>query len=142
MEKNVSTETKIPNENESENTVLKAIERYKNHPSILAISQISQMKEINMFSFKDVSCEHIKNQLIRLDSGKASQDTDIPTKIIKENADIVADFIYQNFNNAIACSAFPINLKNANVTPVHQKDSRENGANYRPVSILPNISKI
>ena len=79
---------------------------------------------------------------MRLDAGKASQDTDIPTKIIKENADIVADFIYQNFNNAIACSVFPVNLKNANVAPVHKKDSRKNEANYRPISILPNISKI
>ena len=61
---------------------------------------------------------------MRLDAGKASQDTDIPTKIIKENADIVADFIYQNFNNAIACSVFPVNLKHANVTSVHKKGSR------------------
>ena len=140
MEKNDPTEEDILNKNtnESENAILRAIHQYKNHPSILAISQMKN----SIFSFKDVSCEDIKNELMRLDAGKASQDTDIPTKIIKENVDIVGDFVYQNFNNAIACSVFPVNLKNANVTPVHKKDSRENEANYRPVSILPNISKI
>ena len=33
-------------------------------------------------------------------------------------------------------------MKNATVTPVFKKDSRTTESNYRPVSILPNISKI
>ena len=88
------------------------------------------------------SYEDIENEIKLLDIKKATQDTHIPTKIIKQNADIVRDFIYQNFNNGIACSVFPVNLKNANVTPVHKKESRENEANYRPIGILPNLSKI
>ena len=37
---------------------------------------------------------------------------------------------------------FPDSLKFANITPVFKKDSRTEKTNYRPVSILPNLSKI
>ena len=83
-----------------------------------------------------------KKKIINLDVKKACQDTDIPTKIIRENCDIFADFIFQNFNNGIASSVFPASVKNANVTPVHKKDSKNIKYNYRPVGILSNIPKI
>ena len=145
---NITMEEFVSNENgkndknltDPESNVFRAIEQYKDHPSILAISKITNAN--NTFSFKSVCYEDIEKELMQLDTQKSTQDTDIPTKIIKENVDIVGDFVFQNFNNAIECSVFPINLKKANITPVHKKDSRENEANYRPVSILPNISKI
>ena len=37
---------------------------------------------------------------------------------------------------------FPSGMKLANVTPVHKKGSRYDKGNYRPVSILPNLSKV
>ena len=120
--------------------VQKAIQKYQNHPSVKAISE---KYDKNTFSFKSVSLDEIKKEIKNLDTKKACQDTDLPTKIIQENFDIFADFIFQNFNNVvIAFSVFPTNIKNANITPVHKKDSRNIESNYRPVSILSNISKI
>ena len=58
------------------------------------------------------------------------------------NSDIFADFLHQNFNDAIATSVFPQNLKNANITPVFKKGDGKSETNYRPASILPNVSKI
>ena len=52
---------------------------------------------------------------------KATQDSDIPTKLIKNNSDLLADFIFTNINDSIAQSTFPSLLKVANVTPVHKK---------------------
>ena len=37
---------------------------------------------------------------------------------------------------------FPQPLKKADITPIFKKDSRLDKSNYRPVSILPNLSKI
>ena len=65
----------------------------------------------------------------------------IPTKIIKGNSDIFWDLIYQNFSDAIDNDIFSKILKNANVSPVFKKGPRNCETNYRPVSILPNISK-
>ena len=39
-------------------------------------------------------------------------------------------------------SVFPDSLKQADIKPVYKKDSRNEKENYRPVSILPNLSKI
>ena len=58
------------------------------------------------------------------------------------NSDIFADLLYQNFNDAIATSVFPQDLKNVNITPVFKKGDRNSKTNSRSVSILPNVSKI
>ena len=77
-----------------------------------------------------------------MDASKACQDTDVPTKILKENTDIFADFLHVSFNEFVKKSEFPSVLKQANITPVFKKGEREFKNNYRPVSILSNVSKI
>ena len=103
---------------------------------------ISNKYDKNTFTFQPVTYEDILKEIQKLDCSKACQDTDIPTKIIKLNSDIFADFIFKNFNNNIAFSFYSTCLKNSNISPVHKKDSRNIETNYRPVSILSNISKI
>ena len=43
----------------------------------------------------------ILHEIVNLDASKSCQDTDVPTIIIKENADIFADFIYLAINTTI-----------------------------------------
>ena len=111
----------ISDTNGIDNPVLKAIEKYKKHPSILTIKKISKN---NIFSFQKVSYEDIIKEIQNLDASKACQDTDVPTKIIKDNCDIFGDFIYQNINDTVDNDIFPNVLKNANVFPVFKKGSR------------------
>ena len=73
-----------------------------------------------------------------LDTAKTSQQSGIPTKILKQNSDYFAEYFYENISQCISKSIVPSNLKLADVTPVYQKKSK----NYRPVSMLSNISKI
>ena len=47
-----------------------------------------------------------------------------------------------NSNNIIDVSIFPTSIKIANITPIFKKGSKNSKKNYRPVSILPNISTI
>ena len=77
-----------------------------------------------------------------LDSSKACQDSDIPTKVIKSNSDIFTDALYSEFNRSLETSVFPPSMKSANVTPVHKNGNCSEKDNYRPVSILPNLSKV
>ena len=58
------------------------------------------------------------------------------------NADIFAEVLYNVFNRSLEVGEFPSGMKLANVTPVHKKGSRYDKGNYRPVSILPNLSKV
>ena len=73
----------------------------------------------------------------KLDVSKACQDTDIPSKIIKENADIFASYLHSSFNTSVTNSEFPSVLKQANITSVFKKGERYSKHNYRPVNILP-----
>ena len=46
------------------------------------------------------------------------------------------------FDEAISYNEFPENLKLADVTPVFKKKDLLEETNYRPVSVLPPVSKI
>ena len=39
-------------------------------------------------------------------------------------------------------SEYPASLKYADITPIFKKDDKTDKTNYRPISILPNLSKI
>ena len=118
--------------------VSKAILKYKNHPSILAIQKYSKNKT---FHFKEVNFGEVEKEILKFDKTKASQKTDIPTRIIKENIDIFADFLCTSINSAIKSSSFLSSLKLADVTPVHKKDRKDMKENFRSVSILTTLSK-
>ena len=52
---------------------------------------------------------------------KVYQNTDIPTKIIKSNANLFASYIVRNFNYCLEKGEFPCVLKHPEVVPVHKK---------------------
>ena len=51
---------------------------------------------------------------------------------------MICDFITESFDN----DTFPESLKIANIVPIHKKGSNLDHKNYRPISLLPPISKI
>ena len=63
---------------------------FEKHPSILKIKELCSGCR---FSFENVSLEDVKNVTRELDISKASQLLVIPTKIIKQNADIFKAFV-------------------------------------------------
>ena len=114
------------------------IRKFQNHPSIIKIKE----NHHGHFSFSAVEVEDVDREIDSLDASKAIQQNDIPVKIIKANRDIFSQFIMHNINEGISTARFPDILKNAEVKPVFKKKSRIDKENYRPVSILPVISKI
>ena len=72
--------------------VIKCSVKYRNHPSILKMGEVCNRKQCSLFSFSHVDKKEILKEILSLDSTKVSQDTDIPLKIIKDNADIFFRF--------------------------------------------------
>ena len=122
-----------------EDPVLRAILKYKNHPSITVIKEKAKN---SVFSFYEVDKDKIKKEINRLNKNKASQKSDIPIKIIHDNIDIFADFIAESFKGAIETSNVSNCLKLADITSLYKKGRKYNKENYRPVSILPTLSKM
>ena len=95
-----------------------------------------------VFTFCGVSVNDVFKEIKRLKARKATQITDIPVKILKENADIFSGYICDFLNETIRSGKFPAILKNGDITTVFKKGFKGPKENYRSVSILPNISKI
>ena len=83
-------------------------------------------KKINdqSFSFGPVTSDNVLRKVKTLDTAKASQQSDIPTKILKQNSDYFAEYFYGNINQCISKSIFPSDLKLAGVAPVYRKKSK------------------
>ena len=65
------------------------------------------------------------------------------TKLLKEVSDICAPVLDDIWNNEkITQKSFLNNLELADVTPVFKKEDVSLLKNYRPVSVLPVVSKI
>ena len=66
----------------------------------------------------------------------------IPPSILKANVNIITKVLHNDINLNIENGSFPVNLKNADVTPIFKKLERILKTNYRGISILPTLSKI
>ena len=66
----------------------------------------------------------------------------MPTKLLKRFDNIIVDYLHENFNNCRKKGTFPKDLKKPVVHPTHKKDCKTEKSNYRPISILSNLSKI
>ena len=75
-----------------------------------------------------------------LPSNKATAG-EIPIKILKESG-FTFEYLTSCVNEAILSGKFPDSLKLSNIVPVHKKKDPTDKCNYRPVSILPLLSKV
>ena len=98
--------------------------------------------EKETFRFSEVNIEDMKKDILRLHKNNASQHSDTPTRIIKKNFDILAEFLCTNINSSFKQSSFSSCLKIAHVTPLHKKGKKNLKENCKPVSILPIFSKV
>ena len=105
--------------NHIEDPTLRIIEQYKSHPSVVATNEKNLIKK---FSFEYIPKSDVKKEILNLDVSKASQDSDVPIKIIKMDADIFAEVLYNVFNWSLEVGEFPPAMKLANVTPVQVTD--------------------
>ena len=133
---NIITTLGIPQYNETEpvshnigDPLMKAIMKYRFHPSIVAIKK--NCSSSLSFSFSQVDRYEIMKEINNLKTNN-----NIPTNLIKENSVILGDCIFGNYNNCVSSSIFPNFLKNAIITPVHKKGAKSSKDNHRPVSIL------
>ena len=78
-----------------------------------------------------------------LDVNKSSGPDKIPNKLLKMCALLLASPLCKLFNKSLQSGAFPLIWKRACVTPVYeQKGPSSDPTNYRPISLLPTLSKI
>ena len=119
----------------------KAIKKFENHPSILDIKKNVSIE--STFAFSEVNAAEMLIEINDLNDKKAGTFMNIPVKRLKEVGGIVAETLAQIWNEEIIKNKkFAVELKVADITPLHKKLETINKENYRPVSLLPVVSKI
>ena len=73
---------------------------------------------------------------------KATGPDKIGNFLLKNVVDSISEPLCKIFNYSIQNSTFPSMWKKSNVIPIHKKNDTKDKQNYRPVSLLCNVSKV
>ena len=92
----IEVENSVINSNHILDPIYRAINKYSEHPSIIAINEncASDVK----FSFSTVTCTDVINVVNDIDVSKATATRSIPTKFFKQNIDLYIDDITNILN--------------------------------------------
>ena len=95
------------------------------------------------FSFTVVDVDNTQQEILNLNSKKPGMFGNITTKMLKRSSEF-CNIVLQNIWNSeiLRRLYFPNKLKLAHITPVYKKRDPTLVENYRPVSVLPSVSKI
>jgi hypothetical protein len=84
----------------------------------------------------------VEKLLLNLKPNKAAGPDDIPPRILKDTAEIIAPILTVIFQKSIDSGILPTDWKNANITPIYKKGERTKASNYRPVSLTSVCCKL
>ena len=85
---------------------------------------------------------HVLKLLQRLNPSKSAGIDNQTGKFLQEGATVLASPITDLVNLSISLSSFPDDFKIVKLKPLYKKEAKTKPENYRPISLLPLISKI
>ena len=94
------------------------------------------------FKFKEIEVLSVQKQLSALKINKSTGLDRISARLLKDAAVIIAPTLTDIFNQSLKSSTFPKIFKEGKVTPIFKSGDRNNMSNYRPITVLPILSKI
>ena len=89
-----------------------------------------------------MSQETVLKHLQNLDENKAAGLDNLSGKFLKHGATVLAKPTSQICNLSIKYWIFPSDCKIAKLKPLFKKGSKTDPKNYRPISLLPLVSKL
>ena len=96
----------------------------------------------NSFFISPTNSDEVLSVIKELKNNKSTGPSSIHSKLLKLFQTALSKPISLIANLSFSSGTFPDNLKIANVIPIFKKDDPTICNNYRPISLLPNISKI
>lgn len=110
------------------------------HPSIVEIKNNHPHMALENFSFSEIDEKFVSKPISKINVKKATSIDGIYPKLLHFLKPVITKPLAKIVNLAITSSTFPDRLKEAQVGPVHNKNSVMEPDNYRPVCVLPAIS--
>ena len=98
--------------------------------------------ENNNFSLKKTTYKNVLNLMEKINPNKSVGIDNMGGRFLRDGAKILAKSNTELFNLSIETSIFPDECKIAKLKPLYKKGSKLEPKNYRPISLLPIVSKI
>ena len=95
-----------------------------------------------IFKLAEVSCQEVFNLIQKIPSNKTSSLDNISARLLKEASPIVTLRLTFIINLSFITGIFPNAWKRARVSPIFKEDLKTDPNNYRPISVLPVVSKL
>ncbi|CAK1584654.1 unnamed protein product [Parnassius mnemosyne] len=93
------------------------------------------------FIFSQITDSDVKKSIVEINSDAISTDC-ISRKMIIPIVDILTPVIKSIFNYSISSGNFPSSWKEPQITPIPKKANPSSFSDYRPISIIPFLSKV
>ncbi|HYT44133.1 MAG TPA: reverse transcriptase family protein [Methylomirabilota bacterium] len=84
----------------------------------------------------------VKSKLLHLKASKATGPDGISARVLRECASVFSKPLSSLFSLSLLHGVVPKEWKCANVIPIYKADGKSDPNNYRPISLLPIISKV
>ena len=94
------------------------------------------------FQFSTVSTDHLLKIITKLKPKTSSGHDKISTILLKCISNEIISVLCLIINQSLSTGIFPDNLKIAKIIPIYKKEDPHLPDNYRPISLLPAISKV
>ena len=120
-------------------TLANAIKQ-KHTRSKLSFHQTTQVNSI--FSFREIEVSSVLKQLSTLKTNKSTGLDRISGRLLKDAATIIAPSLAQIFNQSLKSNILPKIWKDGRVTPIFKSGECTVMSSYRPITVLPVLSKI
>ena len=103
---------------------------------------LPQINRPQKFKLWKITVSEVRKALKELKSNKATGVDGIPSHLLKDGSDALASPLSAIFNLTIQQNVIPAEWKKAKVTPLHKSGTKDDPRNYRPISVLPVVSKV
>ena len=105
------------------------------------LSYLNDVVVPEVLTFRPVSSEFVSRTIHGFNDVGAGIDG-INTKLLKHLVPVILPQLTHLVNLCLSQSKFPAMLKTALITPIYKSGSRSLFSNYRPISVLPVLSKV
>ena len=128
--------------NEFNNYFIQSVEELAQCFEPVKLPQVTLMDSSQCFHIREVDKEKVGKIMNRLSNSKAKDLFGLDTAFIKKHSSILNEPITHLINLSIRAGRFPHCWKTAIITPIFKAGAPDQAGSYRPISILPAISKV
>ena len=101
-----------------------------------------KLRTTAIFKFYYVSVTFVQSELKKIKKNKAAGLDELPGDLIKDSASVISKPLSHLLNPSLKASQIPRDWKIMKITPIFKSGDSTHNNNYRPISVLPIVSKV